>query len=484
MNKKLIIKLCPYFFLCLLLNSLALAEMSDEQKRSFIESLAETSQEKRVFYRWQSKKVANNLLRAGEMTPQLYEHFMRKNDPWAGAGIYVAEDISSSSQFGNTLIQVELEPGYKYLDLLDEKVVKKLEAKGLSIEDVYRLNPRVAVRDIKERKPYWTLKKREGLKFQPVSIENLSIASSRDMRTILLRFERELRNSEHRAQILRKGTSLIQSTEDGAKLLKLAGKYLNPTEKEQIVRKSISMIKDTLHGARLLIDAKEYLNPTEREQIVKKSVSLIQSTEDGVRLLRWTENTLNPTEREQIVRKSASLIQSVEDGAKLLIDTKEYLNPAEKDQIMRKTISRIQTADEGNRFFRYTMTLLTPEEYKVVANKTLSLVQTAQEGIDILLSRWIREYLTPKEQKILLSKTLSLIQTVDQGERLLKAGDSFKPQVKKQIAHRILELNGDLTELKELLTDEEYRAVKTEYENSSRRIKARLNCLKRQLSSL
>lgn len=89
--------------------------------------------------------------------------------------MYVAQDIVSSSEFGGTLIQVEVEPGYKYLNLLDEKVQKKLEEVGITNEDVYKLNPKVAIADIKEKKPWWVLKAKEGVKFKPFSSRGISL---------------------------------------------------------------------------------------------------------------------------------------------------------------------------------------------------------------------------------------------------------------------------------------------------------------------
>ena len=121
------LRLC---LVCLLANSLfinpalaRLPRLSDKEKREFIESLAEPSKEKKVFYRWQSEAAGKNLIKAEEMTPKLYDYFM-KHDGISGAGLYIAEDITSSSRFGNTLIQVEVEPGYKFLDLADPHINK------------------------------------------------------------------------------------------------------------------------------------------------------------------------------------------------------------------------------------------------------------------------------------------------------------------------------------------------------------------------
>ena len=94
--------------LCLLANALfsdsALArffKLSDQKKREFIESLAKPSKEKKVFYRWQSETARKNLIEAGEMTPQIYKYFMEHTGgDVLGAGLYIAEDLSSSSRFG------------------------------------------------------------------------------------------------------------------------------------------------------------------------------------------------------------------------------------------------------------------------------------------------------------------------------------------------------------------------------------------------
>ena len=168
--------------LCLLANALfidsALArffKLSDQEKREFIESLAKPSKEKMVFYRWQSETARQNLIEAGEMTPQIYKYFMEHTGgDVLGAGLYIAEDISSSSRFGGTLIQVEIEPGYKFLDLSNPKIQKKLQKKGIDREDVYMLDPKVAVKS-SIGKPWWVLKNQKGVQFKPFSSQEISL---------------------------------------------------------------------------------------------------------------------------------------------------------------------------------------------------------------------------------------------------------------------------------------------------------------------
>lgn len=135
-----------------------------------------------------------NFLEAGEMTPELYEYFMsRRPNSYEGGGFYVAEDISSSSgKYGKTLIQVEVKPGYKFLDFSDKKIQRQLKKKGISVEDIYRLKPRIALkghsiawwlsRDSQtfndsywDIKPWWILKEGEGVIFKPFSSRGISL---------------------------------------------------------------------------------------------------------------------------------------------------------------------------------------------------------------------------------------------------------------------------------------------------------------------
>ena len=55
--RNFILFFCLYF-LCLLFSGFAFAELSDQQKREFIENLTESLKEKQVFYLWHTK--ANN----------------------------------------------------------------------------------------------------------------------------------------------------------------------------------------------------------------------------------------------------------------------------------------------------------------------------------------------------------------------------------------------------------------------------------------
>lgn len=297
-------KTISFFWLCFLYPlfiSPVLAEMSDQEKREFIESLAEPSKEKRVFYRWQTEARQKQLLEAGEMTPEIYERAMAIDDVFAGSGIYVAGDPISSSNYGNTIIQVELEPGYKYLNLLDGKVQKKLRSVGLTEEDVYRLNPRVAVSDIKERRrSWWVLKAQEGVKFKAFSPKRLSLFELSALHSLN-------KSSSLNASILRevlKRAKRDLSSVVGSPFIDILKKKYNT---QSIVRRSGFFIDWEENGVEFLDMAKRYLKPEEIRTIVRKSISLMNSAGDGWVFLYYVRDYLEPADKKQVINRMLEL---------------------------------------------------------------------------------------------------------------------------------------------------------------------------------
>ena len=217
------LRLC---LVCLLANSLfidsALARLSDQKKQDFIERLAELSKERKVFYRWQSETSRQNLLDAGEMTPQLYKYFSKisKND-FSGAGLYAAEDPSFSSHFGETLIQIEIEPGYRFLDLTDSNVREQLRKAGITHDDVYKLNPRIAVKNTLEN-PWWVLKEQKGIKFTPFSSQRINLDTLvKNYNNLRGEVQREFFKDAIREDILRRAEKSIDVF--GSSLVEIVG---------------------------------------------------------------------------------------------------------------------------------------------------------------------------------------------------------------------------------------------------------------------
>ena len=117
--------------------------------------IADTLPEDKSFFRWQSKASGDNLVTHGKFDDKLYKYFMGmtvdRQTMAAGHGIYVCENPHSSSQFirgydSGSLIEVTLKKGTKFLDLTDSGTLSRLRSIGMTADDVYKLNPNLAVK--------------------------------------------------------------------------------------------------------------------------------------------------------------------------------------------------------------------------------------------------------------------------------------------------------------------------------------------------
>lgn len=135
-----------FSFLVLCFYGNAFASLSDQEKINIIRGVAVPSP-KQTFYKWVSKTDKNAILIDGEITPEIYEYFMRFKGHFslAGPGIYVNTNPKNGFLEGEVLIQVEAQEGYRYLDLSDKEILNFLEEEGITLEDVHRLNSNVAL---------------------------------------------------------------------------------------------------------------------------------------------------------------------------------------------------------------------------------------------------------------------------------------------------------------------------------------------------
>ena len=355
-------KTVSFLFLCLLLSCSALVQalqMSDETARVFLESLAKPLKERRVFYRWQKEIVRDNLLEAGEMTPELYQQFMKDSESWAGPGIYVADDIVSSADFGPSIIQVEVEPGVKYLNLQDEEIQKQLKSMGLSNEDVYRLNPKVAVNYVNpnpgEQRSWLVLKQQEGIKFKPFSTKDVNLEDLADIYTLYI--ERESLRKTIKKEVLKRAKKDLSSVVASPFIDVLEERY-SETALKSAVKRRLSSLGSLSEVENLFTYTNKYLNPEDKDQALKKSLSLIKTAKQGANLLALKNTPLNSTDKKQIVKKSLPLIKTVQEGIYFLQLAKEYLTSGEQKQIANKILEEAQ--DEG---LNKLKDLLLPEEY-------------------------------------------------------------------------------------------------------------------------
>ena len=519
----------------------ASADMSDHQKRTFLENLALPSSEKRTFYRWQSQQAKKNLLEAGEMTPNLYQYYMNIHDSWAGSGMYVSEDIVSSAQFGSSIIQVEIEPGQKYLNLLDQEVQKKLNSAGITNEDVYKLNPRVIISDVKEDLPYWVIKNSKGVAFKtfsPVGIPvndlaiihelskspqlNLSILKEvfrrakedlssvvgsafmdilerkydkQSLRDAVYRRTRSVKNIEDltklieyakkylpQEEITRQSLALVQTSQNGNDILRWIGLHLQPSARKKIINKSIALIETSKDGVGLLQWAGQYLDPSEQKEIIRKSIPLITTSEEGIAFFRWSGRTyLEPSEQKKIIHKSIALIKTPKDGAIILQWAGQYLDPSEQKEIIRKTIPLIRTPEDTSTFLRFSGKHLNSLERMQLIEKAIALVKTTQDGVNFLARS--SDHMDDSEIKRIIHKSIHLIKTPKDGSHFLRwASEYLNPSERQEILSKTIALVKTQEDVSDFLTVTGKHLEP--HEKKQITTKARLVCLKKQLSTL
>lgn len=155
------------------------AKLSNQEKKKFVEQLATTFPERKVFYRWQSEESREKFLEAGKWTPELYERYMEmSHSHFAGPGLYVSESVDGESlppaaDDGNTLLQVEVR--LKYLDLSNEGIQQQLKEKEIDIYTLQELDLQMAIKYSRTGHDKWVLKGQKGIKFKPFSSHELSL---------------------------------------------------------------------------------------------------------------------------------------------------------------------------------------------------------------------------------------------------------------------------------------------------------------------
>ena len=270
-----------------------LAEMSNQEKREFIESLAEPIGEKRVFFRWQDRKN----VKKRKITGEFAKHF-ESNWGAAGSGIYVAKDLFSSSDFGDHLVQVEVEPNYKFLDLNSPKVQEKINQKGITLNDIYnKLEPKVMLRDTVSS-TWYVLKDNKGVNLKPFSPRELSLDTlefvymfkngtpggktfdkiSKEKRENIINFVKKeiLRRAEKSPGIL-KGF-IKYPAKKGVEFLSSAANF-SPDVRVAIMDNILSHITTVKEGMFLLAEEGKVFSESEKSQIAKKVVKTTKELE-------------------------------------------------------------------------------------------------------------------------------------------------------------------------------------------------------------
>ena len=466
--------------------------MSDQEKREFIESLSEPSKEKKVFYRWQSEEARRNLIETGEMTPELYDRFMRQSG-YLGGGVYIAEDMASSSPFGDTLMQVEIEPGYKFLNLTDPKIQKKLREKGILVDELTQIfNPKVAVKDTRES-GWWVLKAKEGVKFKPFSSQATGLSTlseayekiekekqkaffkSSVKEDILKRAETnsfvlespfvEILEEEHGHKYVEDAVnrhmasrSLIRTAGEGMEIFLHAGKYLSEHERTKIRGKITTLPIETAEvGVRILQKIGPHLSEKNRTKIANKIADLpIQTVKEGIKILSLEDQYFPGTKKAKIATKIP--IKNVQEGEQVLRIASQYLSEAEKAKIVDKI--PFETAREGAHKLFYLRDYLPKREQDKILNRIAALpIETIGEGMEVFL--YAGQYLSEDEAARILDKIP--FKNVSEGVKILEnAGFYLSDTNKTKVAEKTLPFvtsEEELEQFKRHLSDSEYKDV-------------------------
>ncbi len=303
--------------------------LSDAEKMKVIEEMAQAISEKKVFFQWLKSEEREDFIQDRVFTQERYEDIMNNPDPkTGGAGVYVAENVSSSSKFGPAIMQVEIEPNtLKYIDLTDPKVVKDLAERGVMLKEVRALNPKNVVIKYDGYNEWWLIKGREGVTFKPVN--KPAVMSQISPRTAGFVLSNQARtgvklSTEEERQIIKEAISLIRKSEDGSAILSSASKYLSPSDKRQVMDQSLSLIQSSADGLNLLNGihkadplSKDPLTKEDKAKVLEKTFPYFKDNEDGRFFLKQTQKILSEEDQLKILTvaglkaKSAQVAQGL-----------------------------------------------------------------------------------------------------------------------------------------------------------------------------
>ena len=292
--------------------------LSSEEKIQIIEELSQPLKEKKVFFQWLPSEERKELIEEKVFTQKRFVDTMNNPEIGAGgAGVYVAEDVQSSSKYGASVVRVEVAPPTQFIDLTDETTLKALNQKGITSQEVRILNPNVIIK-YDPSHSWWQMKSWEGVTFHPVSKSDLMV-----------------QNSPKRA-----GFILSQAGRIGVSFSK--------SEERQIIDQAISKIRKSDDGSALLGNAVTYLSETDKQQIARRSIPLIQNNQDGVAFIQKAGPGLLEEDRTKIVQKIAHRIKDVPEGKFIWNQIQSHLvSDGDKIELMVATAAQAETSQEA-----------------------------------------------------------------------------------------------------------------------------------------
>ena len=374
---------------CILISySYSFAALTDQEKISRMRQLADPSPEKKIFYKWVSKKDIGNMLTDGKITPEIYKYFMQFKGHFhlAGPGLY-SYSLPSDGMLvgGEILIQIETQPGYRYLDLSDINTLISLEEAGITLQDVHKLNSHMALivpgkefselnkEEFKEpptvlyetSQPAVVFKGEIGVKITPFTGKDWALS---DLMEIVL--------DPHCSEEQKKG--FLDSIKK--EIQKKAKKYIALLDPDRKISKNKM-------NAKLIELAEEIpaLFPGEQLFInVGNNLLLLGHFGQGI----LPEKTLRKIAKYMIMKDNHEhIFQALEFSPAMT-----YMSQTEKSEIVENTIPKIQTARYGLLFLKVTEDNLLANDISKIVDTITPLITDIQIGMELLKDASYREY--------------------------------------------------------------------------------------------
>ena len=360
-----------FLFLLFIFTNSVFAELSDQEKREFIESLAKPLEKPQTFYHWHTDiAFLQRLVKDGKMTRESYEHLITSRHDQAAAGLRVGERISDTFQFSSKpmefdgekfhgsddaiLIEVTLDKDYPVLDLSDPEVKMKLEQRGISLDEAAHLDPKVAVKGQPLRVEYnsiWVLKRQQGVEFKAFTSEGKSlkelgeayykIMKSRGSAKLASKVEGQpeyfFKNAitKHVLEAAKKDnaiweTSLVDILEE-----EYGRKYvMGAVNRHMASRPPVQTFDE---GLNILRGTRQYLSTDEMEKIIRQTKRFPVSP-DVISLIDFLESAGKYLSQADIKKAVEEFpIKSMAEGTTLLWERNKYLSDDVKSIIVDKT---------------------------------------------------------------------------------------------------------------------------------------------------
>ena len=336
-----------YILCALFLSGWGLATgLSNAEKIRIIEDMATPIPERRVFFRWLKPERREQFIRDRVFTQERHTSIMNNPKPHtSGPGVFVSENLRSSSRYGSAVMQVEVAPNtLGYIDLTDEQTLKSLNEKGITRKEVQSLNPNVVIKN-DSRNAWWQIKGREGVTFQAVNKEGvMSQVSPQTAGFVLSNQDKigvELSTKDQR-QIIDQALSLIKTSGDGASLLGSASAYLSKSDARKIKERSIPLIKSSSEGTGFLKKAHKALSVEDQIQVVEQTLPYINTPHEREFFVRQTHSYFSPSaSRIRALTTIAVNSDSAEVADKLINKWSDFLPDTDDIKELKKTVPKI-----------------------------------------------------------------------------------------------------------------------------------------------